>query len=106
MVMSCGPLLVVKDETGCKAPPVDAWAPEKLTVPKFDRWALLQKTPKKQMLGASAIHSAELLASVPVCVVEKVHPSLLVIDSVSLGFTGNCVVEMLTDAAGYISYHA
>jgi hypothetical protein len=81
MVMSCGPLLVVKDETGCKAPPVDAWAPEKLTVPKFDRWALLQKT-KKQMLGASAIHSAELLASLPVCVVEKVQPSLLVIDNV------------------------
>jgi hypothetical protein len=29
------------------------------------------------MLGDSAIHSAELLASLPVCVVENVHPSLL-----------------------------
>jgi hypothetical protein len=81
MVMSCGPLLVVKDDTGCSAPPVDAWAPEKLTVPKFDRCALLQKI-KMHVSGASAIHSAELLASLPVCVVENVHPLLLIMASV------------------------
>jgi hypothetical protein len=81
MVMSWGPLLVVKDDTGCRAPPVDAWALVKLTVPKFERWVLLQKI-RRHVSGASAIHSAELLASLPVCVVEKVHPALLVIASV------------------------
>jgi hypothetical protein len=81
IVMSCGPLFVVKDDTGWRAPPVEAWALEKLTVPKFASWALWQKI-NKQMLGASATHSAELLASLPVCVVEKVHPALLVMANV------------------------
>ena len=54
-----------------------ASAPENVTVPKFVSWALLQKT-STQVSGASAIHSAELLASLPVWVVENVQPSLLV----------------------------
>ena len=54
---------------------------ENVTVPKFDRWALLQKI-NRQVSGASAIHSAELLASLPVWVVENFHPSLLVMANV------------------------
>ena len=77
IVMSCGPLLVVKLDTGCNAPPVAASEPENVTVPKFDRWALLQKI-STQVSGASAIHSAELLASLPVWAEENFHPSLLV----------------------------
>jgi hypothetical protein len=81
IVMSCGPLFVVKDDTGWSAPPVAPSELENVTVPKFDRCALLQKT-NKQVSGTSAIHSAELLASLPLWVVENVHPSLLVIANV------------------------
>ena len=81
MVMSCGPLFVVKDDTGCNDPPVAACEFENVTVPKFVRWAFVQKI-NRQVSGASAIHSAELLASLPVWVVENLHPSLLVIASV------------------------
>ena len=118
-VMSCGPLLSVNEDTGLRAPPVAASALLNAMEWKSLRWALLQKIPRKQMLGASAIHSAEALASLPVWVVENFHPSLLcrervydvpdrVTDAVSVspGLTGYAEVEMSTDAAGYISYQA
>jgi hypothetical protein len=76
MVISCGPLLVVKEDTGSSDPPAAAWAPENAIDPKFVSLALLQKT-RTQVSGASATHSAEVLASLPVWLDENVQPSLL-----------------------------
>jgi hypothetical protein len=81
IVISCGPVFVVNEETGSSDPPVEASALENAIDPKFVSLALPQK-PRRQVSGASATHSAELLASLPVLVIENVQPSLLCSDSV------------------------
>ena len=73
--------MAVKAEIGWSAPPAAASDPVNLTFLKSGNWASLQVLP--HISGDSAIHSAdELLRPEVDFVMEKAHPTLLLIDSV------------------------
>ena len=81
-VILCGPLSAVKNDTGSSEPPTAASEPVNLTEPKSASLASLQVLP--QISGDSAIHSADASSRLPepVLLIEKVQPSLLLMDNV------------------------